>query len=646
MDKPNSHNRSPVLILLSGLACVAIYFLYLPGITSAPYYDDYSALSKLASIDSLEAALNFVFGGTAGPLGRPIALASYLHASDWPTSSVEILRINIIIHLSNALLLGVMSFMILRLRAFQSDKASWIALGAATLWAVLPIIASSSLIVIQRMTTLATLFGLIGLCGFIYGYRFRSSRPELAFIVQFGFLGTGTLLGLFTKESAALFPVYALAIDILLVDRQYLTSKLHNLSRGILILLFLVLLLYLSPIMLDWFAVLENRGWSPWERLQFQVVQLWEYVRLTVAPLPTAFGPFHDHRTVFEVSTLQVLLATLAWIAVAVFSLVIHRRFANPWPLFTLCWFLTGHLLESTVMNLEPVFEHRNYLATFGIALALVVATAHAPLRMRRIAVLTFCAFLLINAATLYAMTSLWGQPKVAAERWAERNPGSARAALHLTFLELGTLDQRLEGLTGDTVRLERMRYAMAVLDRTATVCPDCIDVRIQSLLFACRLEPTDTVRLRFDELAKLSGTRGEINLAVGKSLFTLEEDVSMGGCPALTIRDVMNLAKRMTSRTDSIPDANLARAYFISAKAEYELGEPEAAIDTLLAAEARIPTALPILQFQVYLYQEIGKPEQAILAIDRRRVVHRLDSEMTDTRLMEMRKEISNADD
>ena len=44
-------------------------------------------------------------------------------------------------------------------------------------------------------------------------------------------------------------------------------------------------------------------------------------------------------------------------------------------------WFFTGHLMESTVIGLELAHEHRNYLADYGIILAITALIAQAPLR-------------------------------------------------------------------------------------------------------------------------------------------------------------------------------------------------------------------------------------------------------------------------
>lgn len=126
-------------------------------------------------------------------------------------------------------------------------------------------------------------------------------------------VGSGNLLGIFTKESAALTPVFALVISILFLDRTPAGSVQRILRNSVLVTAFAILLYYLSPWYRDWFHVVDYRGWSPWERLQTQSVILWHYLRLAAFPLPTAFSPFGDAYP-NHTGTPIVWIATSAWI--------------------------------------------------------------------------------------------------------------------------------------------------------------------------------------------------------------------------------------------------------------------------------------------------------------------------------------------
>ncbi|UHD16875.1 hypothetical protein [Thiocapsa bogorovii] len=617
------------------LALVAIFALYLPGTYGALYYDDYNALNGMSAVENFDDAKRFILEGTAGPLGRPISLLTFLaHSKKWPENRHAILRVNVIIHIANAFLLGAIAAMILRLRGVTPIRAYWTAFGAATLWATMPILASSSLIAIQRMTTLAAFFGLLGIAGFVVGYWLRLKRPHFAFALQFGSLGLGTLLGLYSKESAALIPVFVLLIDTLLLGNRRFHGHLHFASRTLLFSALALLLWYLSPLRLDWFTIVELRGWSPWERLQYQVVMLWEYLRLAIAPLPTAFGPFHDHRNVIDFSALQCLIAATAWAIVTALSAWIYVRLKNPWPLFALLWFFTGHLLESTVLSLELVFEHRNYLAVFGIAFALSIATTHAPGKLARVAPMLFVSLLAINAASLFAMTTLWGDQRHAAAQWANRNPESPRAALHAAFIETGVSDTGIADANNRFIHDERKRYAIQILDRTSQMCADCADVRIQALLHACKVEDERAIRERFENLRISLENTGEVNISVVDGVFVLESLLEHRACPPLQTDDLLKLIEAINYREDHIDTNSQTRMLFVAAKICYANNRHMDALDILSQAERIAPHALPVLQFQVHIYDLLGDTNSAQASIARRRTINRSNTAMTDLTL------------
>ena len=142
------------------LCAVAVLLLYLPATSGALYYDDYSNLQGLEQISSWSSAWQFVFGGHAGPLGRPLALSTFLpYSSGWPENAQAILIANVLLHCCNFVLLVMLGQLLIeRISLVDCHLHFRIALGAAVLWAVIPLLASTSLIAVQRMTGLAAFF--------------------------------------------------------------------------------------------------------------------------------------------------------------------------------------------------------------------------------------------------------------------------------------------------------------------------------------------------------------------------------------------------------------------------------------------------------------------------------------------------------
>ena len=130
-----SNRLSAILVFLASLLVLVVY---IPGLTGALYYDDYSNLDGLGAVVDYSSAKDFVFGGHAGPLGRPVALVSFLPLADgWPTNSVDGFAFNLAIHLANFYLVYFFGLLLLkRAKYLSSSNARLVALSAAFLWAI------------------------------------------------------------------------------------------------------------------------------------------------------------------------------------------------------------------------------------------------------------------------------------------------------------------------------------------------------------------------------------------------------------------------------------------------------------------------------------------------------------------------------
>ncbi len=627
----------PAVVL--GLAIV-VYFIYLPGTGGGFFYDDYANLNDLARIGQEMSASEFVFGGDAGPLGRPLSLLSFVpHATGWPNNGAAILHVNVLIHVANMLLLFAITTLLLSRFAPRDETRSFrVALSAALLWGVMPLLVSTSLIAIQRMTGLAALFGLLGLLGFVWGYRFAQRSPATAVMIQLGCLGTGTLLAAFAKENGVLIPIFALLIDLLLV-RSIDYDRRHRLVlRGVLIACAAVPLYFISPLNRNWFVFNEYRGFSAWERFQTQWVILWEYLAKGFLPQrPTAFGPFQDHYGLVQ-EAWKRWLALSAWV-IAIGGAFALRRY-SVLPLFALLWYLAGHLLESTTITLEMVFEHRNYLAVYGLCLMLVWFAWNATGNLRRLGPVLLGAYIALLGVITFSITSLWGQPERAAEVWADKNPGSARAALNVAHIEGRRLEQQPDALADGQLRY---RKALIVLDRTSRVCPGCLDVKIQALLYSCRLTPADDTRTRFADLHERA-PRQKLNITIVDAFFPLHRLVEADACPPLGFDDIAALATRFLENDRAESRMYGPRLHFVAAMSADSAGERKRLAGHLAAAERIDPRAVPVLQYQVYSAIEDGRFDDARAAIERRRPLAAAGRTLNAELLDELSREVERA--
>lgn len=618
MKKNNSEKFNVTDLFVIFFGAITVFLVYFPGITGALYYDDYSNLGGLASIDSTKDALDFVFGGHAGPLGRPLALVSFLpHSAGWPENSEHVLFVNVIIHCLNFILLYILSKLLIQSTTeFCDRKLRCVAFFAAFLWAVLPIIASTTLIAIQRMTGLSSFFGLLGLVAFVACYGKLSRTPRLALILQMSSLGLCTSIAIFAKESAALFPVYALVIDVFLAPRLQGDERYNKIRRFLLLVPPLFVIFYISPLNIDWFKVHELRGFNPWERLNTQAVILWEYlVKAFLPQQPTSYGPFHDYYGVREIG-LFTILSIVSWMVLFCFAVVCSKKFRL--AAFAILWFLSGHLIESTTVMLELYFEHRNYIALYGPCLAITLGAWSLRGKLSRVLPAVYIVYVTMLMAITLSMTTLWGQPLKAAEIWSVKHPGSARAVLHSVFQGMELESSELHAKNQDFSERERYYNSLMILDRTKRLCPDCINVRLQAMLYSCVIETPESREKRFIEMIDMAES-SSLNPGVIDMLFNLSELVEANACEPLGHKQIISLIDRLEKNKQFYLPAFGSKILFLKAMSYSSLGKVDQVYASLNSAEHISPEALPVLQFQVHFAIGNNRLPYAKQALERR---------------------------
>ncbi|MBK7727678.1 MAG: hypothetical protein IPJ33_03980 [Gammaproteobacteria bacterium] len=127
-------------------------------------------------------------------MGRPLALTSFLlQMPSWPTEPADFARANTLVHLLNSLLVIWLSYRLARYLPALPLRREWFALAVGATWASSPLLLSTSMMLIQRMTSLAALFGLGGLLAFVMGRELLAHRRRAGLLVMSAGLGLGTL---------------------------------------------------------------------------------------------------------------------------------------------------------------------------------------------------------------------------------------------------------------------------------------------------------------------------------------------------------------------------------------------------------------------------------------------------------------------
>lgn len=443
--------QSLALVLVIGATVIT----YLPGLNGPFLFDDnihitqnpQVQISEL-SLGSLTQAWNSSFA--SGISSRPLAQLSFgINHAMGGLSPYGYKATNLAIHLLNGLLVYLLAGYLARTtpKLNKSPEASsrrhWFVLAVTALWLLHPINLTSVLYVVQRMALLSTFFLLAGLCFYVSGrLALSAGRGGLwRIITAFPVAAVGFL----AKENVALFPVFLLVLEFTLLRRLDQPN-----SRPFLLLVWALgigLPLVLGAVYLlthDTLLNFSGRPFSLDERLLTQARALWFYLVMIIAPSVQSLGFSHDD---FILSTnllnpATTLAAVLSWIVLIGATLALSRK----WPIFAFAvlFFLAGHLLESTVLPLELVFEHRNYLASlgpiFGIAwLLMVVPNSLIGQRYLPLLIPLLC---LLFAATTHLRATDWQSTTSLVLSEVDHHPDSPRNNFKAAQIYIGLLDR------------------------------------------------------------------------------------------------------------------------------------------------------------------------------------------------------------
>jgi hypothetical protein len=561
------------------LALLLAWVCYRPALTGAYQLDDFSNLGGLSQVSDWDSGLDFTLSGRAGPLGRPIALATFaVQAESWTQGAAAFLEVNFLIHLLNAVLVA---FCLLRLALSMSverSRAMTIASLAAGAWVLMPLLATASLLVVQRMTTLSATFVLLSLAVYLVARAGIDERPRRAILVMSASLIIGTLLAMLCKESGILLPVYVLVLEATVLARpgSIETRKWRIWQALMLATPLVVILAYLSTDLFytDWMAL--RRDFTAGERILTQAQLLWVYLAKAVLGLPDRLGIFQSTpvtaRSLFQP---LALLASVAWLVLAAGAVIWRRRY--PLAALAVLWYLAGHLLESTVVPLELYFEHRNYLPLIGPLFALVSFIVLAEKRIRRVGVAALLALVTLNACFLYVFASLWGDPSATSRYWAMRYPDSVRAVM-----TMGTFQLPEEG---------PMRV-LRTIDEFVARQPQHSYLRLQELNLLCRYatdsDHSQVLHQLDNNLAKV-----EFTFTAGTMLSQLFDGVVASECHDVRPDTVAAIATQLRNNPRYVaePGYNQFHEKLLAGIARYQ-GDNAAAIEHVRAAISYRPSS------------------------------------------------------
>ncbi|WP_409525339.1 hypothetical protein [Nitrincola sp. MINF-07-Sa-05] len=526
-----------LLKLLLLLLCLAVmYGLLYPGVYGRGYYDDYHNLSPLNSVHDFRTALVFIFSGEAGPIGRPLSLASFIiHAGGWVENIGEILHLNLLIHMLNVILVFIFSNLIGSRLGFYGKRKYYFSIAVSVIWGLSPINFPAIFIPIQRMAVLSGFFVFLGLIVYIYLLtRFESSKKGI--FVSLSALMVFSLLATLSKESGALLIPLALLIDYFWFKDSkcsyHATDKgvrysVRFMRRSVLWVLVLFIYVYMAYLGGNWFEVAGIRGYSPLDRLTTQSVILFEYVFYTFIPDVFYYHPFHDGYDVVLYNDFKFIVSLFSWLALFCGAYVVRKKV--PIIMFSIVFYFLAHSSESTFLMLELYFEHRNYIASLGIVI-LFVWFVFLINNLSKLSLVFLPVYILIIAFSSNQLAILWSDHETSAQIWFDLNPASARAANNYAIV-LQENGASVGSLIG-------------IFDEASFRCESCIITRMESLSLSCYVnegEDRGRIKVRLEEVVdKIPSALP--SSALLKLPMNLLDSYSAGECSAIGLDDVEKL--------------------------------------------------------------------------------------------------------
>ncbi len=362
--------------LLLALLAIVVILIYADTLTAPFIFDDLNNIQDNPHIRIPALSIeNLLWAGFHSPEGRrPVANISFAlnyYASGYNPVGYHV--VNIVIHIACGIFLFFLAKNTLQTPALRSRyaKYGWIPFLAAFIWLVHPLQTQSVSYVVQRMNSMAAMFYVVSMLCYV---KFRMSAASPAKWLQLAVCVMAALLAFGTKEISATLPLFIVLYEWYFfqeLDPQWARQRLLLLA-GLGLLFLIIALVYLDFEPID--KILRSYGrrdFTPLQRLLTQSRVVVFYLSLMLWPNPSRLNLDHEFplsvSLVDPVTTLVCVIIIIALIAAAV---LIARK--EPLLSFSIIWFFGNLAIESSIIGLELVFEHRNYLPTMFAILAIV----------------------------------------------------------------------------------------------------------------------------------------------------------------------------------------------------------------------------------------------------------------------------------
>jgi len=435
------HRRQLIIKAAQAALIVGLgVLIYWPSMHGPFVFDDIYYILRNPAIKYPE-KLYTIFWGNVTPL-RFIPFLSF--ALNYHYHRLEVFgfhAVNLTIHLINTILVWWLGTLILHSKA-MSEKIErtpdWVPYIGALFFLTHPLCTQAVSYLSQRFTSLVTLFYLLTLCLHAC-YR---QKGRVIFVLG---ACVSAVAAMFSKQIAITLPA-----AVLLIDLAFLRPR----KRGALTSLVLFSTIALIIPFFHHFAAASILNISqasgshqgdfliPGNYLLTQFRVICTYLKLLILPIGQNFlYDFPASRSLWEANTLVNLLALVSLLIFGLRCWKDHRLIS-----FGILWFFLTLSVESSIITIgHVIFEHRAYLPSVGIFMALSFFLAQ---RIPKKEIFTgLCIVIIMTLSVLtYQRNKVWSDGVLFWSDVVKKSPGLAKAYLNLgvAYADAGNDDQAL----------------------------------------------------------------------------------------------------------------------------------------------------------------------------------------------------------
>jgi len=370
-------NGKTLVFTVSIIVMIVVTIVIYSNTLSNPFvFDDERMIVKNPHIRMTSLSLSRLFAGIQTyALNRPVAQISfalnyYIHR--YHVSGYHVT--NMIIHLVCGLLIVIIIMETLQFSVCFSQKQVYgISMTTALLWLVHPVQTQTVTYIVQRMNGLSVLFSLLSLFAYIQSRKKKRRGYSSVLLYCIGCIFW--LLALFSKETAIVLPAIIFIYECFFIRGKEVILKQKDFLLICFLLIFLLICIWTikgNP----WQIIEQNyadRQFTLWERVTTEWRVLIYYISLILFPSPDRLNlDYHYPLSQGLLNPPTTALCLIALLMLYVLTLYAAKRDRLlSFAIFSFFIFLS---VESTIIKLKLIYEHRLYFSSVFMILIMVRA--------------------------------------------------------------------------------------------------------------------------------------------------------------------------------------------------------------------------------------------------------------------------------